>query len=178
MTPLGMIKTNRIINASGVWSKNIAKMIGLDIPLVPMKHAYIVTETIDGVQGCPNIRDHDGTIYLKAHGDSMSLGGYERNPIVLKNVILSHLFYFLSLYRFITYFTFYYFVGLQVPDDFSFKLYELDWNVFESNFTATAELAPRLSTAGIKSTVCGPESFTPDHKPIMGKYFENSILHH
>lgn len=85
-TPYGIVKTNCIINAAGVWSKNIAKMVGADIPLVPMKHAYIVTETIKGVQGCPNIRDHDGNIYFRVQGEALNIGGYERNPIVLKTV--------------------------------------------------------------------------------------------
>ena len=32
-------------------------------------------------------------------------------------------------------------------------------------------LIPAFETAGIKTTVCGPESFTPDHKPLVGQYF-------
>ncbi|XP_033227551.1 sarcosine dehydrogenase, mitochondrial isoform X2 [Belonocnema kinseyi] len=141
VTPHGTIKTNCILNACGSWSKNIAKMIGLNIPLVSMKHAYIVTEPMKNIKGLPNIRDHDGKIYIKLQGETMSIGGYELNPIILQSA----------------------------PKDFSFSLYELDWNVFNSHLEAMTKLIPKLATTGIRSTVCGPESFTPDHKPIMGE---------
>lgn len=85
-TPFGTIRTSCVLNASGVWSGSVAKLAGLSIPLVPMKHAYIVTEPIPGVQGYPNVRDHDGSVYIKMNGSSMSMGGYESNPIILKSV--------------------------------------------------------------------------------------------
>ncbi|KAK9727710.1 FAD dependent oxidoreductase [Popillia japonica] len=69
------------------------------------------------------------------------IGGYENNPVILKDV----------------------------PSDFQFSLYELDHSVFDVHMQNAIELCPALKTTGIKSTVCGPESFTPDHKPIMGE---------
>lgn len=84
-TPHGVIKTKVVLNAAGAWSGAIARMLGLDIPLVPMKHAYIVTEQMD-VQGLPNIRDPDFGLYFRVQGGTMSVGGYEPNPIVLKSV--------------------------------------------------------------------------------------------
>ncbi|XP_012280472.1 sarcosine dehydrogenase, mitochondrial isoform X2 [Orussus abietinus] len=140
-TPYGVIRTDCILNASGVWSRRIAKMAGVDIPLIPMKHAYVVSESIKEAQGLPNIRDHDGSVYIRPQGSSLCLGGYEPNPIILESV----------------------------PRDFTFDLYDLDWNVFSFNMKALLQLIPKLSTVGIKTTVCGPESFTPDHKPIMGE---------
>lgn len=85
-TPYGIIKTNCVLNTGGAWSGTVAKMAGLNIPLIPMKHAYVVTEPIDGVQDLPNIRDHDSNIYIKVQGSSLSIGGYEPNPIILKSV--------------------------------------------------------------------------------------------
>lgn len=61
-------------------------MIGVEIPLIPMKHAYIVTEPMKNVKDLPNIRDHDGKIYIKPQGESLSIGGYEPNPIILQSV--------------------------------------------------------------------------------------------
>lgn len=86
-TPQGVIKTNCIVNAAGVWSRKISQMVDLDIPLTPMKHAYIVTESIPQVKGTPNIRDHDYSIYFRIQGDSICIGGYETNPIFLNDVI-------------------------------------------------------------------------------------------
>lgn len=87
-TPLGIIKTNCIVNACGVWSRNIAQMVGLDIPLAVFKHAYVVTESVPSVKGTPNIRDHDRSIYYRVQGDSLYLGGYENNPVLVKEVSL------------------------------------------------------------------------------------------
>jgi sarcosine dehydrogenase len=85
-TDHGLIRTNCVLNACGVWSRSVARMVKLDIPLTPMKHAYIVTEPMRGVRGTPNIRDHDFKIYIKVQGESLSIGGYETNPIILRCV--------------------------------------------------------------------------------------------
>lgn len=77
-TPYGIIKTNIVLNAAGAWSRTIAQMVGLNIPLTPMKHAYIVTEPMN-VQGLPNIRDPDRNIYFRVQGGTLSIGGYESN---------------------------------------------------------------------------------------------------
>lgn len=91
-TPYGIIKTDIVLNAAGAWSKNIANMINVNIPLTPIKHAYIVTEPIEGLQNLPNIRDPDTSLYFRIQGSSLVIGVYEQNPIVLPSV---------SLYRFI-----------------------------------------------------------------------------
>ena len=67
-----------------------------------MKHAYITTERIEGIENMPNVRDHDASVYLKLQGDALHIGGYEDNP------------------HFIT----------KMEKDFAFGLYELDWDVF------------------------------------------------
>ena len=56
-----------------------------------------------------------------------------------------------------------------VAKDFAFSLYELDWDVFGIHIEGAVNRVPCLERTGIKSTVCGPESFTPDHKPILGE---------
>lgn len=53
-----------------------------------MKHSYILTDSIPEVKGTPNIRDLDGDVYIKIQGDSLHLGGYEKNPEILKEVSL------------------------------------------------------------------------------------------
>lgn len=56
----------------------------------------------------------------------------------------------------------------QIPKDFAFSLYDLDWTQFP-HLSNAVKLVPEFETVGIKSTICGPESFTPDHKPLLGK---------
>ena len=59
----------------------VAEMAGTQLPLLSMKHAYVVTETIPGMERTlPNVRDHDLSIYLKTQGDAIAIGGYEQNP--------------------------------------------------------------------------------------------------
>ena len=65
---------------------------------------------------------------------------------------------------------------LQVPQDFEFSLYELDWSVFGFSMQEAVKLMPVFETLGIKTTVCGPESFTPDHKPILGMECRSSRI--
>lgn len=64
----GVIKTNTVVNATGVWGKDLLKPHGIHLPLVPMKHAYVISETIKEVQGMPNVRDHDYSTYFRIQG--------------------------------------------------------------------------------------------------------------
>lgn len=139
-TPYGTIKTSCVVNAMGAWGSHLLKSINAEVPIVPIKHAYIVSPPIDGIKGMPNVRDHDASIYFRIQGSSIWLGGYEGNPIFLD----------------------------QVEKDFNFGLYELDWKTFEEHLKGGQELCPTLGEAGVKTTICGPETFTPDHKPILG----------
>ena len=59
----------------------------------------------------------------------------------------------------------------QMKSDFAFGLYDLDYDVFGWLNEGHIHRLPVLENIGIKSTVCGPESFTPDHKAIMGGFF-------
>lgn len=62
------------------------------MPLIALKHAYVVTERIEGVQNLPNVRDHDSSVYLKLQGDALSVGGYESNPVFWDKVFDVSLF--------------------------------------------------------------------------------------
>ncbi|XP_068925341.1 sarcosine dehydrogenase, mitochondrial [Petaurus breviceps papuanus] len=140
-TDYGSIQTPCVVNCAGVWATSLGKMAGVKVPLVAMHHAYVVTERIEGIQNTPNVRDHDASIYLRLQGDALSMGGYEYNPI---------------------------FCG-QVSAKFAFGLFDLNWDVFTQHIEGCIKRVPILEKTGIKSTVCGPESFTADHKPLMGE---------
>jgi sarcosine dehydrogenase len=104
-----------------------------------MHHAYVVTESIPGVEHMPNVRDHDASVYLKLQGTCLQVGGYEANPVFWE----------------------------KVERDFAFSLFELDWEVFGAHIEGAVNRMPILEQTGIRSTVCGPESFTPDHKALL-----------
>ncbi|XP_054545182.1 sarcosine dehydrogenase, mitochondrial isoform X6 [Talpa occidentalis] len=140
-TEHGTIQTPCVVNCAGVWAGAVGRMAGVKVPLVAMHHAYVVTERIEGIQNMPNVRDHDASVYLRLQGDALSVGGYENNPIFWE----------------------------EVSDKFAFGLFDLDWDVFTQHIEGAINRVPVLEKTGIKSTVCGPESFTPDHKPLMGE---------
>ena len=139
-TVAGKIKTNCVVNCAGVWSPYVGSLCDVTVPLVAMKHAYIVTEKIEGIEMMPNVRDHDASVYLKLQGDGLSVGGYENNPIFWE----------------------------KVKNDFAFSLFDLDWDVFSTHIEGAMNRVPVIGETGVKSTVCGPESFTADHKPLLG----------
>nr|XP_056716394.1 sarcosine dehydrogenase, mitochondrial [Euleptes europaea] len=141
VTSHGTIQTPCVVNCAGVWAQALGKMAGVNVPLVAMHHAYVVTEKIEGIQNMPNVRDHDASVYLRLQGDALSVGGYESNPIFWE----------------------------EVSDNFAFGLFDLDWDVFTQHIEGAVNRVPALEKTGIKSTVCGPESFTADHKPLMGE---------
>ncbi|XP_063689445.1 sarcosine dehydrogenase, mitochondrial-like [Bolinopsis microptera] len=141
-TNKGLIKTEKVINCTGAWGPYISEMAGVDCPLVPFRHAYVVTEDIEGIENMPNVRDHDLSAYLRLQGNGLSVGGYEPHPDLLPD---------------------------GVAKDFAFGLYELDWDTFGFNIEACIKRVPIIEYTGLKSTVCGPESFTPDHKPLLGE---------
>ena len=138
-TSKGMILTQNVVNCMGVWSKELCNRINVNVPLYSMKHAYIVSDKINGIENTPNVRDHDLSIYFKLQGDKICLGGYETNPLFWK------------------------------PDNFPFSLFELDWDIFDQHIVNHIHRLPIIENTGIVSTVCGPESFTPDHKPLLGE---------
>lgn len=130
-TPKGFIETPIIVNCTGAWAQQICDQIGITIPLVPMKHSYVVFDKIEEVKNMPNIRDHDEGIYFRITADTLSIGGYEANPIILD----------------------------KVQSDFAFGLYELDWDIFGRHIIGATKRIPKLKNIGIKSTICGPERF-------------------
>ncbi|XP_068105323.1 sarcosine dehydrogenase, mitochondrial [Hyperolius riggenbachi] len=140
-TEYGTVQTPCVVNCAGVWARSLGEMAGVNVPLVAMHHAYVVTERIEGIQNMPNVRDHDASVYLRLQGDALSVGGYESNPIFWD----------------------------EVSDRFSFGLFDLDWDVFIQHIEGAINRVPALERTGIKSTVCGPESFTADHKPLLGE---------
>ncbi|KFQ99298.1 hypothetical protein N306_14723, partial [Opisthocomus hoazin] len=121
-----------------------------DPQLIPLSLAGAMLGTICGsrppltlpiFQNMPNVRDHDASVYLRLQGDALSVGGYESNPIFWE----------------------------EVSEKFAFGLFDLDWDVFMQHIEGAINRVPVLEKTGIKSTVCGPESFTADHKPLMGE---------
>ena len=143
VTDQGRIECERLVICAGLWSRALGKLAGINIPLVPVRHQYVITERIDGVTpGLPTLRDPDRLTYYKEEVGGLVMGGYEPDPIP--------------------------WAVDTAPPDLSFALIEEDWDHFEQLMTLALGRVPALETAGVKQMISGPESFTPDGNFILG----------
>ncbi len=143
-TEKGRIDTPIVIACCGQWTRSFAKTVGVNVPLVPMEHQYMVTERIEGVPAnLPTLRDPDRLTYYKEEVGGLVMGGYEPNPKPWA-------------------------VG-GIPQGFHYTLLDSDFDHFEQLMELSLGRVPALETAGIKELVNGPESFTPDGNFILGE---------
>jgi sarcosine dehydrogenase len=144
VTDRGRIACDKLVICAGQWSREIGHMAGVNIPLVSVRHQYLITDTIDGVtSSLPTLRDPDRLTYWKEEVGGLVMGGYEPNP---KPWAVDRL-----------------------PDNFEFQLLEDDLEHFEPLLELAAGRVPAMQSAGIKQFINGPESFTPDGNFILGE---------
>uniref|UniRef100_A0A4W3JNK5 Dimethylglycine dehydrogenase n=1 Tax=Callorhinchus milii TaxID=7868 RepID=A0A4W3JNK5_CALMI len=152
-TSNGVIRANRIVNCAGFWACEVGKMIGLEHPLVPVHHQYIITSTIPEVkalkQEIPVIRDLDGSYYLRQERDGLLFGPYEHQE---KMKIQES------------------WVTDGVPPGFGKELFESDLDRIMDNVEAAMDLVPVLKEADIINVVSGPITYTPDILPMLGPH--------
>tara|TARA_R110002020_G_scaffold192228_5_gene392352 strand:- start:5494 stop:7935 length:2442 start_codon:yes stop_codon:yes gene_type:complete len=142
-TSKGDIACEKVVNCAGQWARQIGVMAGINVPLQPVKHQYVITEKIDGLSSdAPTIRDPDRRTYFKEEVGGLSFGGYEPDPQGWTTG--------------------------DVPNDFEFQLFDDDYDHFEQHMTQAMERVPALGNVGIKQMINGPESFTPDGNFILG----------
>ncbi len=146
-TNQGDIACDKVVNCAGQWARQVGAMAGINVPLQPVKHQYIITEKIDGLAAdAPTIRDPDRRTYFKEEVGGLVMGGYEPNPQAWQTGL----------------------AGGDVPDDWEFRLFDDDFDHFEQHMTQAIARVPALETAGVKQMINGPESFTPDGNFILG----------
>jgi len=142
-TNAGSVSCEKVVNCAGQWARQVGAMAGINVPLQPVKHQYIITENIDGITSeTATVRDPDRFTYFKEEVGGLVIGGYEQNPISWTTG--------------------------DVPDDFSFQLFDDDWEHFEQHVNQAVARVPALEQTGIKQMINGPESFTPDGNFILG----------
>ncbi len=138
------VRCDAVINAAGAWARDVGKLAGVPVPLQAVEHMYVVTEPIDGLPlPFPILRDLDEGIYIKGDSGKLVLGGFEPHAKVFETRSPNGGTPF-----------------LQLPED---------WGQFEPFMTAGLALVPKLAQAGIRHFMNGPESFTPDTRPLMGE---------
>ena len=143
-TTQGEVRCEVLVNCAGQWARQFGLLAGVNVPLYPAEHFYIVTGKIEGVHPMlPVMRDPDGFIYYKEEVGGLLMGGFE--PVAKPWRVD------------------------PIPADFQFQLLGEDWDQFEPLMKNAIHRTPCLETAEIKMLLNGPESFTPDGNFILGE---------
>ncbi len=142
-TDKGDIACEVVVNCTGMWGYQVGKMLGVNVPLVPFQHQFLVTNTIEGMPAnLPTIRDKDNLIYYKDEVGGLVMGGYEPNGIP--------------------------WAIDGVDNSFISQLLDADFDHFEQLSDPAMRRTPCLEEAEISRLINGPEAFTPDGDAIMG----------
>ncbi|HEY0829671.1 MAG TPA: FAD-dependent oxidoreductase [Candidatus Dormibacteraeota bacterium] len=142
VTDRGDIATELVVDAGGMFAPEIGRMVGVNVPLIPFAHEYLITRPAGLPLDMPTMRDPSLLVYYRPESGGLIMGGYEREPAPW---------------------------GLDgIPADFNGRLLEPDWDRFEPLMTNAVVRTPSLKDAEVVRLVNGPEAFTPDGEFILG----------
>ncbi|MEM9129638.1 MAG: FAD-dependent oxidoreductase [Pseudomonadota bacterium] len=149
VTDKGTIHSEHIVNAGGLWAREIGAMAGIYVPIYPMEHQYLVTEEvpeiaeiIDGGGEHPHVMDPAGESYLRQEGRGLCIGFYEQ-PCRAWAID-------------------------GTPWEFGHELLPDDYDKIEDSIDFAYKRFPALERAGVKSVIHGPFTFAPDGNPLVG----------
>jgi len=145
-TPKGEIRAEIVVNAAGQWARQVGQMVGLELPIVPLEHHYLITEPVPEVAAFPGelpvLRDTRSSFYIRAEHDGLLVGPFEASTVAW------------SLDG--------------VPEDFHSQLLEPELTRLEDVLHGVAHRIPVFGDRGIKTVVNGPDGYTPDGGCLMG----------
>ena len=143
-TTQGTISCEVVVLCAGIWSRDLGKLAGVNIPLFAAEHMYVLTEADPAISSSlPVLRDTDGFVYVKEDAGKLLVGSFEPRA---KSFPME-----------------------KLPVEFEFGELPEDWEHFELPMSKAIEVIPLLKTLGIRHFLNGPESFTPDNRLIMGE---------
>ncbi len=145
-TEKGDIRTPWVVNAAGLWAREVAAMAGVHLPLLPTEHQYFVTETVAEIAAMdrrlPSVADRDGEYYLRQEGKGLLVGAYEKDV------------------RF--------WAEDGTPQGFGHELFPDDLERIEDNMMRAIDRVPVVGEAGIKRVINGPMIWSPDSSALFG----------
>jgi len=143
VTSLGEIKADYVINAAGMWGREIAAMVGTRVAACAVEHQYFVTDKTERIpNGLPTLRDPDHNFYVKPEPGALAVGGWEPNTVPW---------------------------GTDgIRPDFGPELLQPNFDRFTPLAEAAAARIPVLNEIGIRQMINGPIPITADGEPIIG----------
>jgi len=146
VTEQGTVDAEYVVNAAGLWAREVGELVGITIPCHPMEHQYLVTEDIPEVyersEELPHVMDPAGESYLRQEGRGLVLGVYEQ--------ACEH------------------WAVDGTPWDFGHELLPDKLERMMDKLGTAHERYPCLEAAGIKRIINGPFTFAPDGNPLVG----------
>jgi 4-methylaminobutanoate oxidase (formaldehyde-forming) len=143
-TDQGRIECEVVVNAAGMYAPQVARLVGVSVPVIPYGHQYLVTERFEpALEPLPTLRDPDNLIYFRTEVGGLVMGGYERTPAPW---------------------------ALDgIPPGFEAKLLPEEWERMEQLFANAIRRVPAMESAEVKMFFNGPEAFTPDADFLLGE---------
>ena len=150
ITDKGDIHAEHIVNAGGLWAREVGRMIGVELPVLGMEHMYLVTEDMSEVaehnaatgHEMPMALDFAGEIYIRQEGGGMLMGTYEQACVPWQ--------------------------PQTAPWTFDMELLAPDLDRIAPSLEIAFKHYPAMATAGIKRIINGPFTFAPDGNPLVG----------
>lgn len=150
-TSRGQIRCDAVVLCTGLWSREAGELAGVDVPVYPCEHFYLLTNSVDGTEGnLPTLSDHDSHLYIRDDSGGLLVGCFEPlgKPISPQTI------------------------GENAP----FQLLPEDWDHFEPMMENALHRLPCLQDAEVRMLLNGPESFTPDGSFLLGEAAETRGL--
>ena len=144
VTDHGTIEAGMVVNAAGLWARQVGQMAGVELPAGVVQHQYFVTEkTPDIPDNLPAFRDPDGGYYAKPEPGALAIGGWEKttDKVNPKN---------------------------GFPWENARHLFNPNMDRLEEIFIPAAHRLPLLNDLGVRTIVNGPIPISPDGEPVMG----------
>ncbi len=144
VTPFGTIEAETVVNCGGAWGRAIGEMAGVSVPLQAAEHYYLITDEIPGIsRSWPVLEDPGSYGYYREEGGGLMIGLFE--PACAPWMVDG------------------------MPDDFAFGEIAPDWERMGGYLETAMRRVPIAAETGVRKFFCGPESFTPDLRPILGE---------